>query len=76
MDRTLVKLLGSFIVKRSPSVREMIYESNKLSAYIHSCICEQRVCVDSPAGGTRQDADDRTQTALLKILPCLEMGAY
>ncbi|MDY6121633.1 MAG: 1-acyl-sn-glycerol-3-phosphate acyltransferase [Porphyromonas sp.] len=67
--RTLVKLLGSFIVKRSPSVREMIYESNKLSAYIHSCICEQRESVwIAQREGRAKDADDRTQTALLKML--------
>ncbi|GAD08184.1 Acyltransferase [Porphyromonas crevioricanis] len=67
--KTLVKLLGSFIVKRKPDIREMLHESNKLSSYIRACITELDESVwIAQREGRAKDSDDRTQTALLKML--------
>lgn len=69
----LVKLFGSFLVKRTPSLREKIAESTKLSAYIHHVISDLNESVwIAQRQGRAKDSDDRTQSALIKMLT---MGA-
>ena len=65
----LVRLAGAFIVKRHPSIREMLQESKRLSSYIRSSILhgEESVWL-AQSEGRRKNSDDRTQTAILKML--------
>lgn len=67
--RTLVRLCDAFIVKRAPSVREMLQESHTLSSYIRHTITsgEENVWI-AQREGRAKDSDDRTQPALLKML--------
>lgn len=67
--RSVVRLCDSFIVKRSPSVREMLKESLTLSKYIRRSIVEGEESVwIAQREGRAKDSDDRTQPALLKML--------
>lgn len=67
--RTMVKACDAFIVKRSPSVREMLQESLKLSQYIRRTLLLQEESVwIAQREGRAKDSNDRTQTALLKML--------
>lgn len=69
----IVRLFGSFLVKRTPSIREKIAESTKLSAYIHHTIRDLKESVwIAQREGRAKDSDDRTQSALIKMLT---MGA-
>lgn len=66
---TLVRLNNSFIVKRAVSVREMLKESNKLSAYIRYVIKDLKESIwIAQREGRAKDSNDRTQTAMLKML--------
>lgn len=67
--RSVVRLCDAFIVKRSPSVREMLKESLTLSKYIRRSITndEESVWI-AQREGRAKDSDDRTQPALLKML--------
>lgn len=67
--RTLVRMAGAFIVKRKPSIREMLEESKKLSMYIRSSVGydEESVWL-AQSEGRRKDSNDRTQTSVLKML--------
>lgn len=67
--KDLVRLSGSFIVKRSPKVREMITESKRLSDYMRRNIQEDRSSQwIAQREGRAKDCNDRTQPALLKML--------
>lgn len=67
--RSLVRMGSAFIVKRKPSMREMLVESKRLSMYIRSCIAynEESVWL-AQSEGRRKNSDDRTQLAVLKML--------
>lgn len=67
--RHLVRACDAFIVKRTPSVREMLQESLKLSEYIRRTLLlrEESVWI-AQREGRAKDSDDRTQTAMLKML--------
>ena len=67
--RSLVRACDAFIVKRAPSIREMLAESLKLSQYIRRTIelSEESIWI-AQREGRAKDSDDRTQTALLKML--------
>lgn len=67
--KALVRLAGAFIVKRKPSMREMLQESKRLSSYIRSSILyrEESIWL-AQSEGRRKNSDDRTQTAILKML--------
>lgn len=67
--RAVVRLSDAFIVKRSPSMREMLLESKRLSSYIRSSVAggESSVWL-AQSEGRRKNSDDRTQTAVLKML--------
>lgn len=66
---TVVRLCDAFIVKRKPSIREMLEESQRLSHYIRTSITtgESSVWI-AQREGRAKNSDDRTQPALLKML--------
>ena len=67
--KTLVRLNNSFIVKRNIPVRQIKEASEKLSSYIHHTIKETKESVwIAQREGRSKDSDDRTQTAVLKML--------
>lgn len=67
--RVVVRLADAFIVKRSPSMREMLIESKRLSNYILSSVAGGEASVWlAQSEGRRKNSDDRTQTAVLKML--------
>lgn len=65
----IVRLADAFIVKRSLPIRELLEESKRLSAYMRSSVVlnEESVWL-AQSEGRRKDSDDRTQTAVLKML--------
>ena len=65
----LMRLNKSFIVKRSVAGRrEKLLELNKLSAYISHSIAEGHDVWMAHREGRAKDGDDRTDTAILKML--------
>ncbi len=65
----MVRLCGSFLVKRSPKVREMLIESKRLSDYMRRNIKEKRSSQwIAQREGRAKDCNDRTQPSLLKML--------
>lgn len=67
--RAVVRLSDAFIVKRKPSMREMLVESKRLSNYIRSSVVGDEASVWlAQSEGRRKNSDDRTQTAVLKML--------
>lgn len=67
--RMVVRLADAFIVKRSPSMREMLVESKRLSNYILSSVAGGEASVWlAQSEGRRKNSDDRTQVAVLKML--------
>lgn len=67
--RSVVRLCDAFIVKRAPSVREMLKESMTLSRYIRKTITEGEESVwIAQREGRAKDSDDRTQPSVLKML--------
>lgn len=67
--KTLVRLNNSFIVKRNLPMRQMLEASQTLSAYIHHTIKNTKESLwIAQREGRAKDSDDRTQTALLKML--------
>lgn len=65
----LVRLCDSFIVKRSPKVREMLIESKRLSDYMRNNIVSGNASQwIAQREGRAKNACDKTQTALLKML--------
>ncbi|MDD7437997.1 MAG: 1-acyl-sn-glycerol-3-phosphate acyltransferase [Bacteroidales bacterium] len=67
--RAVVRLCDAFIVKRHPSMREMLLESKRLSSYIRSSVSGNEASAWlAQSEGRRKNSDDRTQTAVLKML--------
>lgn len=67
--RDVVRLCDAFIVKRHPSMREMLLESKRLSSYIRSSVSNDEASAWlAQSEGRRKNSDDRTQTAVLKML--------
>lgn len=65
----LVRLNGSFIVKRGVSIRQMLDTSMHLSRYIHYTIQEKKQSIwIAQREGRAKNSDDRTQESLLKML--------
>ncbi|MDL2322804.1 1-acyl-sn-glycerol-3-phosphate acyltransferase [Bacteroidales bacterium OttesenSCG-928-A17] len=65
----LVRVNGSFIVKRGVSMRQMLDTSLHLSRYIHYTIQEKKQSLwIAQREGRAKDSDDRTQESLLKML--------
>ncbi len=64
-----VRLNGSFIVRRGVNMRELIAQSQKLSAYIRHTITTTGDSIwIAQREGRAKDADDRTQSSVLKML--------
>lgn len=72
----LVKVNKAFIVKRSAAMREMLTNSKELSGYIHDVIATGRDNVwIAQRQGRAKDSDDRTQTAILKMMAMAGQGS-
>lgn len=72
----LVRINNAFIVKRKVSLREMLQESEKLSSYIRRTLTEANESVwIAQREGRAKDSDDRTQTAMLKMLAMSYKGS-
>lgn len=70
----LVKLNGSFIVKRNLPARQALDAARQLSGYIHHAITEKHESVwIAQREGRAKDSSDRTQKSVLKML-ALEGG--
>lgn len=67
--KTLVRLNRSFIVKRNLPIKQMMSESQHLSNYIQHTLIEKGNSVwIAQREGRAKDSDDRTSSALLKML--------
>jgi len=67
--RDLARLNKSFIIHRSPSVKEAFYYSQRLSNYIKKTIIEDKESVwIAQREGRAKDGNDVTQVSLLKML--------
>ena len=67
--KPVFRLNNSFFVKRSVSVRQRLEESKILSAYIHHSIKDTNESVwMAQREGRAKDANDTTQTGVLKML--------
>lgn len=64
----LVKLNGSFIVRRNLSGRDVLTAAKELSEYMHININENRSQWIAQREGRAKDSNDKTQHALLKML--------
>lgn len=66
--KCIVRLCDAFMVLRSTSIKEMLIESRRLSDYIRTSIYHELPVWIAQREGRAKDNDDRTQTALLKML--------
>lgn len=65
----LVRVNGSFIVKRNTGMREALTAARALSAYIHHAINDKGKSVwIAHREGRAKDSNDRTQESLIKML--------
>lgn len=65
----LVRVNGSFIVKRDTGMREALTAAQTLSAYIHHAIHDKNKSVwIAHREGRAKDSNDRTQESLIKML--------
>ena len=65
----LMRLNKTFIVKRGVGVRQILEESKHLSHYIYDTVCNRQQSVwIAQREGRAKDSDDKTQTAMLKML--------
>ncbi|MCH5326966.1 MAG: acyltransferase [Duncaniella sp.] len=65
----LVKLNGSFIVKRNLPARQALEAAHQLSGYIHHAINRKKESIwIAQREGRAKDSSDRTQKSLLKML--------
>ncbi len=65
---TLVKLNGSFLVKRNLQGREVLLAAKQLSSYINDAITDNIPLWIAQREGRAKDSSDHTQPALLKML--------
>lgn len=67
--KNLVRVNKSFIVRRSPGMREMLRCSKQLSEYMHYAINEKHESIwIAQREGRAKNSDDRTQQSLLKMM--------
>ena len=64
----LVKLNGSFLVRRNLQGREVLLAARLLSEYMHDAIAEDKSLWIAQREGRSKDSTDKTQPALLKML--------
>ena len=65
---TLVKLNGSFLVRRNLQGREVLLAAKLLSEYMHEAVGEGKSLWIAQREGRAKDSSDQTQPALLKML--------
>ncbi len=65
---TLVKLNGSFLVKRNLQGREVLMAAKQLSEYMNEAIADNIPLWIAQREGRAKDSSDHTQPALLKML--------
>ena len=65
---TLVKLNGSFLVRRDLQGREVLLAAKLLSEYMHEAVGEGKSLWIAQREGRAKDSSDETQPALLKML--------
>lgn len=65
---TLVKLNGSFLVRRNLQGREVLLAARLLSEYMHDAIADGLSLWIAQREGRAKDSSDHTQPALLKML--------
>lgn len=75
--RRLVKMNRSFIVERNLPVREQLQSSQRLSAYMRDSIANRNQSIwIAQREGRAKDGNDRTQTALLKMMNMSGKGTF
>ena len=73
----LVKLNGSFIVKRNLPTRQALDAARQLSSYIHHAITEKHESVwIAQRQGRAKDSSDHTQESVLKMLALAGGGSH
>ena len=65
---TLVKLNGSFLVRRGLQGRQVLLAAKLLSEYMHETVAEGQSIWIAQREGRAKDSSDHTQPALLKML--------
>ena len=65
---TLVKLNGSFLVRRGLQGRQVLLAAKLLSEYMHEAVAEGQSIWIAQREGRAKDSSDHTQPALLKML--------
>ena len=65
---TLVKLNGSFLVRRGLQGRQVLLAAKLLSEYMHDAVAEGQSIWIAQREGRAKDSSDHTQPALLKML--------
>ena len=71
----LVKLNGSFIVKRNLPTRQALDAARQLSSYIHYAITQKHESVwIAQRQGRAKDSSDHTQESVLKMLRTFSGG--
>nr|WP_314661464.1 1-acyl-sn-glycerol-3-phosphate acyltransferase [uncultured Porphyromonas sp.] len=65
---TLVKLNGSFLVRRGLQGRQVLLAAKLLSEYMHEAVTEGQSIWIAQREGRAKDSSDHTQPALLKML--------
>ena len=65
---TLVKLNGSFLVRRGLQGRQVLLAAKLLSEYMHEAVVEGQSIWIAQREGRAKDSSDHTQPALLKML--------
>lgn len=74
---TLVRVVKSFIVYRSAGLRETLANSARMSRYIHFATSTKHENVwIAQREGRAKDSDDRTDTAILKMLAMGGSGSH
>lgn len=67
--KDLVRINKSFIVERSPGIREMLASSKRMSNYMHYVIGRKKDNIwIAQREGRAKDSNDRTQASLLKMM--------
>lgn len=73
----LVKLNGSFIVKRNLPTRQALDAAKQLSAYIHHALNEKKESIwIAQRQGRAKDSSDHTQESVLKMLALAGGGSF
>lgn len=73
----LVKLNGSFIVKRNVGITSALEAARQLSGYIHHAVKDKKESIwIAQREGRAKDSDDRTQESVIKMLALGGNGSF